>query len=669
MLNKSQHIPKEAFIFSNTKKKRLYNSRIIDSYIKLIKKKYNHIDVQDILEYAGITLYEVADEGHWFTQDQINRFHEKLSQLTKNELIAREAGRYAASPDAIGIMRPFLLGMVEPARVYEMIGKAAGKFTKSSTYESRIRAANKVEIIVTPRIGVQEKQFQCENRKGFFEAIALAYTNKLPTLEHTECIFKGGDACRYQISWEKSSSVHWRRLRNITMILPILAVLFFPILQLFYKTDFSYTALTTIIPAWLAIVSLLSFISSIVEKKDLMASLNHLHDSTDALMEQVNINYNNALMTNEIGQAISKQTNSREILRNVVHIFRKRLNYDRGMVLLADRDKKRLLFRAGYGYTEEQLKLLKNTAFHLDKPRSKGVLVISFKKQRPFLINDINNIAGDLSLRSLSFAKKLGTQSFICCPITCDGEPLGILAVDNLKSKKPLVKSDISLLMGIASVLGISIRNADLMEARERQFRSVLHALAASIDARDPLTSGHSEKVTEYALGICDELGLPDDYCKVIRVAALLHDYGKIGVPDAILKKPGKLTSEEYEIVKTHSNKTRRILNQINFEGIYSQVPEIAGCHHEKVDGSGYPDGLRGDEIPLGAKIIAVADFFEAITARRHYRGPMPIDDAFKLLKKEFGKSFEKEIVDALLNYHSKKHAGRAEYRLAMYTG
>jgi HD-GYP domain-containing protein (c-di-GMP phosphodiesterase class II) len=249
------------------------------------------------------------------------------------------------------------------------------------------------------------------------------------------------------------------------------------------------------------------------------------------------------------------------------------------------------------------LKLLKNTAFHLDKQRSKGVLVISFKKQRPFLINDLNHIAGDLSLRSLSFAKKLGTQSFICCPIMCDGEPLGILAVDNLKSKKPLVKSDISLLMGIASVLGISIRNADLMESRERQFRSVLHALAASIDARDPLTSGHSEKVTEYALGICDELGLPDDYCKMIRVAALLHDYGKIGV-----------------------------------------------------------------EIPLGAKIIAVADFFEAITARRHYRGPMPLGNAFEILKNEAGKSFEKEIVDALLNYYSKRHAGQPEYRVAMYT-
>ncbi len=129
--------------------------------------------------------------------------------------------------------------------------------------------------------------------------------------------------------------------------------------------------------------------------------------------------------------------------------------------------------------------------------------------------------------------------------------------------------------MGVASVLGVSIRNAQLHEARERQFRLILQVLAASIDARDPLTSRHSEMVTQYVLGIAHELELPRDFCQMIQVAALLHDYGKIEIPDAILKKPGKLTEREYEIVKNHSFKSRRILEQINFEGVFSQVPEI----------------------------------------------------------------------------------------------
>ena len=155
----------------------LYNSRIVDNYIKLIKKKYGHVNVNSLLSYAKMTPYEVADEGHWFTQRQINLFHEKLLQVTHNENIAREAGRYAASPDAIGMMRPFVLGMVDPATMFNMVRKAAEKFTKSTKYESKKLGPNKVEIKVSPQEGVRENPFQCENRSGFFEAIALG----LPT--------------------------------------------------------------------------------------------------------------------------------------------------------------------------------------------------------------------------------------------------------------------------------------------------------------------------------------------------------------------------------------------------------------------------------------------------------------------------------------------------------
>jgi uncharacterized protein (TIGR02266 family) len=142
----------------------------------------------------------------------------------------------------------------------------------------------------------------------------------------------------------------------------------------------------------------------------------------------------------------------------------------------------------------------------------------------------------------------------------------------------------------------------------------------------------------------------------MIRVASLLHDYGKIGVPDAILKKEGLLTDDEYEIVKTHSAKTREILQQIHFEGIYCEVPEIAGSHHERVDGTGYPRGIKGKDIPLGAKIIAVADYFEAITAKRHYRDPMQLDEAFSSLRGEIGKHFEKKFVEALIRYYTKTY-------------
>jgi len=207
--------------------------------------------------------------------------------------------------------------------------------------------------------------------------------------------------------------------------------------------------------------------------------------------------------------------------------------------------------------------------------------------------------------------------------------------------------------MGIASVLGVSIRNAELHEQRNRQLKSILKALAASIDARDPYTAGHSEKVTEYAVGICKEMNMPSDYTEVVAVAASLHDYGKIGISDALLKKEGLLTAEEYETVKTRSVKTRKILEKIEFHGPYSLVPEIAEAHHEKLDGSGYPRGLKGHEIPIGSRIIAVADFFEAITAKRLYRDPIPVDEAFEMLRRESDVHFSREIVEAFIKFYT----------------
>lgn len=627
----------------------LYNSRIIDTYIKMLKQKYSYVDIDEVLDYAGMKAYEIADQGHWFSQRQINRFHAILSQKTGNKNISREAGRYAASPEALGVMRQYVLGLIGPSKVYERIGMATSKFTKSSIYESRKLSHNTIEITVTPRQGVQEKPFQCENRLGFWDAIAKVFDTRLPRVAHPQCLFKGDDVCRYIITWETQGSSIWKLARNIALFFLLTACIGFSYVDM-------HMALTTIVPISAAVFFTMTLIGEHLEKQEIKSILENLQGTSNELLEQIEANYNNSHLTNEIGETIARQTNIEDVLDKVIQLFNKRLNYDRGLILLANPERTRLISRAGFGYTEDILKLLKKSAFHLDRPNAKGVFVACFNEQKPFLVNDIAEIGPRLSPRSQAFAKKMGSQSFICCPIICDGRSIGVLAVDNLRSKKPLVDSDLSLLMGIAHVIGISVRNVELLDASERQMQSILQTLAASIDARDPLTAGHSAKVTEYALGICRELGLEKEFCETIRVAALLHDYGKIGVPDAILKKPGRLTRSEYDAVKAHAMKSRDILEQINFTGALSQVPEIAGAHHEKADGSGYPLGLKGEEIPLGARIIAVADFFEAITAKRHYRDPMPLDVAFHMLEKERGIHFEERIVDAFKNYYHKTH-------------
>ncbi|NLV24243.1 MAG: HD domain-containing protein [Deltaproteobacteria bacterium] len=629
----------------------LYNSRILEAFILLIRSRYCHVNIDELLAYAGIKPYQVEDEGQWFTQEQVNRFHQRLVQLTGNPHIAKDAGRYAASPDAMGVMRKYVLGMLDLATAYGMIQKTTANFTRSSLYEAKKLAADRVEITVTPFAGVQEESFQCENRIGFFEAIGKILTNEFPRIEHDECLFKGNRCCRYTISWQKSPSALWRRLRNLVSAPAVLLVL----ATLLWQPQL---ALSTLAPLTAILILTLSLVATWHEKKELQPKLANIRVSAQELLDQVNLNYNNVLLSHEIGAIISSQANIDNILNSLIRVLKKHLVYDRGLILLADAEKKRLHLRSSFGYQEAQLALLRNIPFDLEKIDDGAIFSHTFNKRKPFLINNIDRVEEKELARGMFLAKKLGVQSCICCPIICEDEPLGVLLVDHFKSKRPLLQNDLNLLMGIAPIIGVSIRNAERLETKAKQFNSTLQVLAASIESRDPYTAGHSERVTEYSLGICQELGLDENYQSMIRVAALLHDYGKIGVPDAILKKQERLTQKEYEIVKTHAAKTREILERINFEGIFKEVPLVAGAHHEKIDGSGYPLGLKGNRIPLGAKIIAVADFFEAITSQRHYRQPMPVREAFKLLEKKSGVHFEEKIIKAFCNYFLKEAMG-----------
>jgi len=559
----------------------LYNSRIVETYGRLVAERYPQVDLGEALRAAGMKSYQVKDEEHWFAAEQVNRFHQILVEATGNPHIAREAGRYCATPGTLGSMRDYLLGLLDPANVFASLQRLNANLSRATKCETESLARDRCAVTVTPLPGVEEQPFHCANRIGFFEAVPLLFRFRLRQVEHPECVLRGDRCCRYVIAWRRPSQ-RWKRGRNWSL-------LFFGLLCLLALGLDSGLAVMTVLPLTVSAALGINLLYERRLKKEMKFTLGNVRLATDKLLEQVEINHNNTLLANEIGQAISRQTNLDDILDNVVQVLEKRLDYSRGMILLRDAEQSRLAFRAGFGYVDEQLALLKHADFRLDRPESRGIFVVCYREQRPFLINDFGDIEQDLSRRSRQLAQKLGAKSFLCCPIISEGETVGILAADNLRSNRPLVQSDLTLLMGVASFIGISLHNADLLEASACQSRSILQTLASSIDARDPLTAGHSEKVTEYALGICDQIGLEQDYRELVRVSAMLHDYGKIGVPDAILKKDGRLTASEYASVKTHAAKTREILEQIHFMGIFRQVPEIAGAHHEKIDGSGYP--------------------------------------------------------------------------------
>ncbi len=193
--------------------------------------------------------------------------------------------------------------------------------------------------------------------------------------------------------------------------------------------------------------------------------------------------------------------------------------------------------------------------------------------------------------------------------------------------------------------LAVPFHNAFEFEAGQRLLISFIENLSMVLDARDYITAGHSQRVTLYALEIARVMRLRRTEMETLRLAALLHDVGKIAIPEAILYKTNDLSLDEYEIVKRHARMTEMILSKAHFYGHLQNVPSVAAAHHERVDGTGYPKGLKAAQIPLGSQIIAVADVFDALTSRRNRQNRQPIEKVLEVLDRETGTAFEPYVI------------------------
>lgn len=207
---------------------------------------------------------------------------------------------------------------------------------------------------------------------------------------------------------------------------------------------------------------------------------------------------------------------------------------------------------------------------------------------------------------------------------------------------------DEELLDAIGAISAAQFENARLYEDQKKTLDSFIETLAITIDARDPMTAGHSKRIAMYADEIAKVVKLTDKEREILRTSALLHDYGKIAVREAVLTKKGRLTAEEFKHIQSHPEFTRTILEKIHFSRDLRDVPIIAGAHHEKLDGTGYPQGLTDKEIPKLSKVLAVCDVFDALTSMRPYRDRMDFFKVMTIINKGAGIDFDEFFVAAL---------------------
>jgi HD-GYP domain-containing protein (c-di-GMP phosphodiesterase class II) len=240
------------------------------------------------------------------------------------------------------------------------------------------------------------------------------------------------------------------------------------------------------------------------------------------------------------------------------------------------------------------------------------------------------------------------TKTLLTFPMTGqNGRVIGVFQVVNKKGGE-FTADDEDTLSSLGASAAVAVENAQLVAEQRRLWTTLIETLAVTIDARDQQTAGHSQRVTRYAEVIGRALGLDGIELEKLRAAALLHDYGKIAVRDQFLLKPGKLDDAEFEYMKAHAEKTGEFLAHLVFPQDMRDVPVIAAQHHERMDGKGYPRGLPADRILLGARIVAAADVFDALTAPRYYKPAYTLEKTLEIMDGMAGDHLDPTVVSAV---------------------
>jgi len=272
--------------------------------------------------------------------------------------------------------------------------------------------------------------------------------------------------------------------------------------------------------------------------------------------------------------------------------------------------------------------------------------------KRPVNIADVYNLPSDATFTfSPQFDRMTGyhSQSMLAIPM-CDtrGQLLGVLQLINRVENGVVVPFPTTVepyLRALASQFGIVLRNARMAEELRRSRIETVKQFVKASEFHDTDTGGHIERMSRYSVLIYGAAGYGEVDCDIMALASMLHDVGKISIPDAILKKPGKLTPEEFEVMKRHTVNGYNMLRDAESPFLNTGAV-IAMGHHEKWDGSGYPNGLRGEAIPIEARVVALADVFDALCSRRCYKESWPVEKVLETLRESAGSHFDPTLVD-----------------------
>jgi GAF domain-containing protein len=371
-----------------------------------------------------------------------------------------------------------------------------------------------------------------------------------------------------------------------------------------------------------ALTSLASHFSVIMERSGLFAQLDERIRQFSTLHEV------GALLTSTLDQSVVRQRAMEAITRL--------MKAETGSLLLVDKEKNELFFEVALG---DKGGILKEIRLKMGE----GIAGWVAEHNEPVIIHDVSTdkrFQGKMDAKS-----KFTTRDMVCVPVEIKGAVIGVLqAINSLGGT--FDDDDVKLFQLFSNQVAIALDNARLYEEIKETFYATSEALAEAIEKRDPYTGGHTKRVLWYSLAIAVHLGLDKDMIEMVKLSAVLHDVGKIGIEDRILRKQTPLDDSEFASMKQHPMLGADILKHV--PQLKDVLPGML-YHHERIDGLGYPKRLKDGEIPIIAKIISVADTYDAMTTTRPYRKGLPTGVAIDEIKKWSGRQFDESVVEAFI--------------------
>ncbi|WP_170008121.1 GAF and HD-GYP domain-containing protein [Bacillus fonticola] len=329
-----------------------------------------------------------------------------------------------------------------------------------------------------------------------------------------------------------------------------------------------------------------------------------------------------------------------EVFQNILLQMVKVIKAEAGTLWVVDEEKEEVTASAAYGPTSSTIRNIKMN-------RGEGIVGKVILTGKPYLIE---NVAKEPAwARRVDETSGFITRSMITVPLNAKGKAIGALQLLNKKNDDFFSDEDVNLALALANQSALALHNSQMYDELYKMFMSVIRTLAQVLDARDPYTAGHSERVAKYSSWIAKKMGYGTRTCDELYKAALLHDIGKIGVLDEILRKPTGLTNDEYEIMKSHTEIGAKILSNMEPKAVMKNAVQIARSHHERMNGTGYPDRLIGEEIPMFARIVGVADAFDAMTTSRPYSKGHTLQEGAAELVRCKETLFDERVVDAFI--------------------